>query len=116
MLEVVVTDVGQNYREKVGKLTKELGEIKIKVTTDYLREYYNLKFSCPNSLALTQEQEKKFGEVLEKIFYYEKKSAQPSKNKVDYGLANKALKKQRMFWGYGTVRIYLENLQTYDLK
>jgi hypothetical protein len=116
MLEIVITGVGLNERGKAGKLAKELDEIKIKVTTDYSRGYCNLKFSCPNSLALTQEQEKKFGEVLEKIFYYEKRSTQPSKNKIDYGLANVALKKRQMFLEYGAVRFYLENLQTYDLK
>jgi hypothetical protein len=112
MLEVVLTGITPNEREHAGKLAKELGKVKINVGEDYSKEYGNLKFSCPDAITITQEQEKKFGELLEKIFCYEKKGAWASRNEVNYGLANVALKKSRMFLDYTIARLYLERLQT----
>jgi hypothetical protein len=112
MLEVILTNITPNEREHAGKLAKELDKIKIKFREDYSKGYGNLKFSCPDALTLTHEQEKKFGEVLEKIFCYEKKGAWIEKDEVDYGLANIALKKSMMFLDYANARLYMERLQT----
>jgi hypothetical protein len=92
-------------------LAKELDKINIKVTSDYSKGRDDLKFSCPNALTITQEQEKKFGEVLKKVLCYEKRSAQLSKDKIDYGLSEIAFRKPIVL-SYVTVKFYLENLKT----
>lgn len=105
-LDMVVINIPPNDWSKVRRLKSKFSEISIIMSEDFSGDYSILKFSCPDSLTLTREQAEKFSDILEKVFCYEKKG-------VKYSLADEALKKvPRMFLDYGTVKHYMERLQT----
>lgn len=111
MLEVIVTDISPEDRERASKLAKELAKVNIKFTENYLGGRGDLRFMCPFSLTLTQAQERKFDDILVKGFGYVKTCIWPSKDKVDYGLVSMTSRMRTPIIYYDNFRLYLENMR-----